>query len=46
MERKRNVEAVTECKRIDLRRDTNVTEARGLVGGHSALVDGDDIVGV
>ena len=31
---------------MDLRRDTKVTEARGLVGGRSAIVDGDDIVSV
>ena len=45
MRRKINGEAVTECNRIDLRRDMKVREARGLVGSPSAVVDGgDDII--
>lgn len=46
IKRKRNGEAVTECNRIDLRRETKVTEARGLVGRRSAVVDGGGIIDV
>lgn len=46
IKRKRNGEAVTECKRMDLRRDIKVREARGLIDGRNAVFNGDDVIDV